>query len=29
MLMDKLHRFLKFFLGKVNAGEVTGIGIIF
>lgn len=29
MLMDKTHRFLQFFLGKVKAGEVTGIGIIF
>ncbi len=29
MLMDKTHRFLQFFFGKVKAGEVTGIGIIF
>ena len=29
VLMDKTHRFLQFFLGKIKAGEMTGVGIIF
>ena len=29
MLMNETHRFLQFFLGKIKAGEMTGVGIIF
>ena len=29
VLMNKTHRFLQFFLGKIKAGEMTGVGIIF
>ncbi|MDU5730766.1 MAG: hypothetical protein E6Z80_17970 [Citrobacter freundii] len=27
--MNETHRFLQFFLGKIKAGEMTGVGIIF